>query len=48
MEEVAFEQEFLLRFRGGEFGTRGNSSHDWSMDRTWGDFGPVGAGQKGG
>lgn len=26
MEEVAFEQEFLLGFKGGEFGTLGNSN----------------------
>lgn len=29
MEEVALEQEFLLRFRVGKFGTLGNSSHGW-------------------
>lgn len=42
IEEVAFEEEFLLGFRGEEFGTLGNSNcrreHGWAL----GDAGPAG------
>lgn len=48
MEEVAFEQEFLLGFRGGESGTLGNSNHGQEHGWALGDTGPAGAGQKGG
>ena len=34
LEEVAFEQELQSRIRGGEVGTRGSSSCDWSMEST--------------